>query len=123
MTLYGRLADRFGDNGLISVVIGKKEGTALRIGLWLMSCRVLKRGMEQAMLDALVKAAQGAGCTELLGEYLPTKKNRMVAGLYENFGFAKVSEDADGRTAWRLEVKGYVPQGRFIEVQGEGGAN
>ncbi|WP_294158823.1 HAD family hydrolase [uncultured Selenomonas sp.] len=118
VTLYGRLADRFGDNGLISVVIGKKEGAALRIDLWLMSCRVLKRGMEQAMLDVLVQRATATGCTELLGEYLPTKKNKMVAGLYESFGFTKVREDADGRTVWRLELKGYVPQARFIEVEG-----
>ena len=122
VTLYGRLADRFGDNGLISVVVGKKEGTALRIDLWLMSCRVLKRGMEQAMLDVLVQQATATECTEILGEYLPTKKNKMVAGLYESFGFTKVREDADGRTVWRLELKGYVPQARFIEVEGEGSA-
>ena len=60
VTLYGRLSDRFGDNGLVSVVIGKKESSTLHIILWLMSCRVLKRGMEQAMLDVLVKKAQAA---------------------------------------------------------------
>lgn len=116
VTLYGRLADRFGDNGLVSVIIGKKEGTTLRIDLWLMSCRVLKRGMEQAMLDALVAAAQAQGCVELIGEYLPTKKNKMVSGLYERFGFAEASEDTDGRTVWRLELAGYENQARFIEV-------
>ena len=117
VTLYGRLSDRFGDNGLVSVIIGKKEGAALYIVLWLMSCRVLKRGMEQAMLDVLVKQAQAADGTELIGEYLPTKKNQMVAGLYASFGFSKIREDADGRTIWRLPLAGYEAQAKFIEIK------
>ena len=120
VTLYGRLSDRFGDNGLVSVVIGKKESSTLHIILWLMSCRVLKRGMEQAMLDVLVKKAQAAGCTELVGEYLPTKKNQMVSRLYESFGFSKICEDADGRTLWRLQLAGYETQTKFIEIKDMG---
>lgn len=116
VTLYGRLEDRFGDNGLVSVVIGHKEGSRLRIDLWLMSCRVLKRGLEQAMLDVLVARAHAVGCTELVGEYLPTKKNHMVANLYGEFGFTQVNAEADGQTVWRLPLAGYECQARFIEV-------
>ena len=61
--LYGKLIDKFGDNGVVSVVIGRKNGTALDIDLWLMSCRVLKRDMEFAMLDRLVERCRGSvGC-------------------------------------------------------------
>jgi len=115
LTLYGRLVDRFGDNGLVSVIVARREGGDLRILLWLMSCRVLKRGMEAAMLDALVERARAMGAEALLGDYFPTKKNAMVAGLYESFGFHKLSETADGHTEWRLPLAEARPQGRFIE--------
>ena len=118
VTLYGRLSDRFGDNGLIAVTIAEQKGQALHILLWLMSCRVLKRGMEQVMLDALVAKAQARGITEIYGYYYPTKKNKMVAGLYESFGFEKESEAEDGSTVWKLVVDGYQKQGKFIKVKG-----
>ena len=92
--LYGRLSDRFGDNGLISIVLGRKEGKALHLDLWLMSCRVLKRDMEFAMLDALVERAAMAGVETLLGYYLPTRKNGMVATHYEKLGFMRLSSSA-----------------------------
>lgn len=116
ITLYGRLEDRFGDNGLISVVIGEKQGDSLDILLWLMSCRVLKRGMEQAMLDALVTRARAAGCRRLLGHYLPTKKNKMVAELFDEFGFTRLSEDEDGNRDYVQVLAAYEPQARFIKV-------
>ena len=117
VTLYGRLSDRFGDNGLVSVVVGKKEGTQLRIDLWLMSCRVLKRGMEQAMLDVLVEAALERGIEEIFGYYFPTKKNKMVSDLYERFGFEQISKEEDGSTVWKMRVADYKPKKYWIEVQ------
>ena len=78
ITLYGRLQDRFGDNGLVSVVIAEKEGVDVHIRLWLMSCRVLKRGMEEAMMEVLAKRARLAGGERLIGYYYPTAKNGMV---------------------------------------------
>ena len=119
LTLYGRLADIFGDNGLVSVIIGEKEESRLHIRLWLMSCRVLKRGMEFAMLDALAERAREAGMTELIGYYFPTKKNAMVKDLYRTFGFALVSESEEGST-WKLSLEEpYAKRSRFIEVKGE----
>ncbi len=114
--LYGRLEDSFGDNGIVSVVIGKKEGTTLHIDLWLMSCRVLKRDMEFAMLDALVAESRRQGITEIIGHYYPTKKNGMVAELFGTFGFTKISEDADGNTAWKLQTADYTPKNEVIAV-------
>ena len=117
VTLYGRLTDRFGDNGLISVVIGEKHGEGLHILLWLMSCRVLKRGMEENMLDALAARAKEKGCTKLIGYYYPTKKNKMVEGMYASFGFALAGTDGNG-TVWEMPLEGYTKHGKHIEVKG-----
>lgn len=113
--LYGRLVDKFGDNGLISVLVGEIQGRALSIVLWLMSCRVLKRGMEDAMWDTLVEGCRERGIQQVLGVYLPTSKNAMVAGLYETLGFTKTGEDESGRTTWRFDLPSdYVPRNRHI---------
>lgn len=114
--LYGKLIDKFGDNGVVSVVIGEKREDTLHIDLWLMSCRVLKRDMEQAMLDTLVTKCRDSGIKTIRGYYYPTKKNNMVRELYGTFGFTKVSEDKDGSTVWELPVDGYKNQNRYIDV-------
>ena len=118
--LCGRLRDKFGDNGIVSIVIGQKQGTQLDIILWLMSCRVLKRDMELAMLDTLVSQCRAQGITTLHGVYLPTAKNKMVAGLYEGFGFAKQSETPEGRTDWLLDLTNYTNRNHVIRVNQEG---
>ncbi len=104
VNLYGRLADKFGDNGLVSVIIGKTDGSSLHIDLWLMSCRVLKRGMEWAMFDALVARCRERGITRLLGTYLPTEKNKMVAGHYESLGFRPESSNVGASTRWVYDI-------------------
>ena len=82
-----------------------------------MSCRVLKRDMELAMLDALVAGARAAGATELRGTYLRTPKNAMVAEHYETLGFAPASPENDAdRSAWKLDVTSYSPRNRHIKV-------
>lgn len=118
ITLYGRLKDRFGDNGLISVVIGEKRNDELHILLWLMSCRVLKRGMESAMLDTLVDKAKLNGCSKLIGYYYPTKKNGMVANLFDQFGFCKIEETNSG-TTWSLGIDLYQKKSKFIKIKTE----
>lgn len=114
--LYGKLIDKFGDNGVVSVVIGEKRDNVLHIDLWLMSCRVLKRDMEQAMLDTLVDRCRQSGISKIVGYYYPTKKNGMVRELYGTFGFTKVSEDENGNTVWELPIDGYENQNRYIKV-------
>lgn len=118
ITLYGRLSDRFGDNGVVSVVIGKKDGNALHIDVWLMSCRVLKRDMEYAMLDALVAKCRNQGIDMIYGYYYPTKKNGMVKELFADFGFEKQS-DTDGNTVWMLKTADYTNKNRYIDVPQE----
>lgn len=107
ITLYGKLADKFGDNGVVSVVIGRIDGEnrdELHMELWLMSCRVLKRDMEFAMMDELVKTAKEAGIRKLVGYYYPTAKNAMVKEFYGLQGFRKISEDQTGNTVWEYEI-------------------
>ncbi len=120
IALYGRLRDRFGDNGLISVVVGRRERDELHLDLWLMSCRVLKRDMELAMLDAIVERALQVGITILYGYYVPTKKNAMVSDFYSKLGFSpKGPAEAglyDGEAVWKLDLAGYQLRNRHIIV-------
>ena len=92
-----RLKDRFGDHGLISIVIGEKKGDTLKIDTWLMSCRVLKRQVEEIMLNELVRLAKLRGCQRLEGVYLPTSKNEMVRDFYVRMGFVVTAELENGR--------------------------
>lgn len=93
LTLYFTLRDKFGDHGLISVVIlEKKENQTLFVNTWLMSCRVLKRGMEEFIINSMVKTAQENGYRYIVGEYLKTPKNAMVEHIYENLGFTPVDD-------------------------------
>jgi FkbH-like protein len=114
--IYGKLSDRFGENGLISVVLGHRKEDMLDIDLWLMSCRVLKRDMEIAMLDVLIEHARAMGITTLRGYYLPTKKNGLVRDHFKKLGFAKVTESADGSAIYLLEITGYTPRNSHIKV-------
>ncbi len=122
ITLYGKLEDKFGDNGVISVVIGHRQEQVLHMDLWIMSCRVLKRDMEFAMMDTLAERCMEAGITEIRGYYYPTAKNAMVKEFYSRQGFDKIEEDAAGNTKWRLVLTdGYEKKNRVIAVNGCGG--
>ena len=110
LCLYGKLADKFGDNGVVTVVAGEQQGETLHLRLWLMSCRVLKRGMEDAMMDCLVRDALARGVRQIIGYYYPTAKNGMVRDFYAGMGFAQASADADGSTTWTLDAAAYQPK-------------
>lgn len=118
ITLYGKLEDKFGDNGVVSVVMAKKDGKRAHIELWLMSCRVLKRDMEEAMMDELIGRCSRDGIDTLYGYYYPTAKNGMVKDFYARFGFEKVSQDADGNTVWEYRIPdAYEGRNHVIEVE------
>ena len=117
IALYGRLRDRFGDNGLVSVLVGELKESELHLDLWLMSCRVLQRGMEHAMLDALVARARARGVTAICGDFIPSPKNALVSGLLPGLGFQPAGPGSNGATGWRLDIApGYVDQNLSIEV-------
>ena len=110
-----RLKDRFGDHGLISIVIAKKEQTALKIDTWLMSCRVLKRQVEEVVLNELARLGACAGCTLLEGVYLPTAKNEMVRDLYSRMGFTLTREE-EGRREFELPLPSFRPIATKIQI-------
>ncbi len=116
--LYGKLEDIFGDNGVISVVIGNiKNKDELHIDLWIMSCRVLKRNMEFAMMDKLVEKAKEKKIKTIYGYYYPTLKNKMVNNFYNLQGFEEVSCDEQGNKVYKLDIsKGYTNKNNVIEV-------
>jgi len=111
--IYGKLADKFGDNGLISILVGKIEDSSCHIDLWLMSCRVLKRNMEHAMLDSLVEACLQNGVSSITGYYYRTAKNNMVANFYENMGFALIKQN-DEDSIWELQLENYKHKNNII---------
>jgi len=103
-----RLQDRFGDHGLISIVIGKKNGQTMEIDTWLMSCRVLKRQVEEEVLNELARVAKTRGCRTLHGIYLPTPKNEMVRDFYGRMGFTLTSE-SDAKREFELPLDNFQP--------------
>jgi len=106
------LEDKYGDNGLICVVILKQENTrVLFIDTWLMSCRVLKRGMENFVLNTLVAFARESGFSQLKGEYIATQKNELVKDHYLNLGFEKQNE------YWNLNLETYKDKKSFISIK------
>lgn len=109
VTRYFTLKDKFGDHGLISVVIMKKEEEALFVDTWLMSCRVLKRGMEEYIMNSIVAAAKEAGYDKLRAQYIKTPKNSMVEHIYDNMGW-KALDDGN----YELEVGNYENKKTYI---------
>jgi FkbH-like protein len=120
ITLYGRLTDRFGDNGLVTVLIGRISNETVEIDIWLMSCRVLKREMELTMFDALVEECQERGIHKIVGVYIPSKKNSIVAQHYSSFGFNRVDGTSGSREVWQYDVpQKYSARTRHIRKTSE----
>jgi FkbH-like protein len=115
-TLQVRLQDRFGDNGMISVVICRTQGTMWDIDIWLMSCRVLKRRVEEFVLDQLVIEAKKHGITTLQGVWISSSRNDMVKDHYANLKFKLVKEEGNS-TYWQLAIQDYVPSNSPIILE------
>lgn len=110
------LEDKFGDNGLIAVVIMKPlDKETLFVDTWFMSCRVLKRGMEIFTLNTMVEKAKAAGFKKIVGEYLPTPKNKMVENHYAGLGFSPVEGAATAQ--FELKVDDYTQKECYIEIK------
>ena len=111
LTLYYMLKDKFGDHGLVSVVIMKKETEdKYFIDTWLMSCRVLKRGMEEFIINTLVDTAASNGAKTITAEYIPTAKNRMVEHIYADMGF-----DCTGEGLYSLDIGNFTKLKTYIK--------
>jgi predicted enzyme involved in methoxymalonyl-ACP biosynthesis len=105
-----------GDNGIIAIVIGHKNG-AEEMGLdtWLMSCRVLGRGVENATLNIIVEEARRLGAKRLRGTYIPTSKNGMVKNHYLNLKFQECSPIDAGQ--WTLELDSFKSHQVWLAIQ------
>jgi FkbH-like protein len=109
-TLQVRLTDTIGDNGMISVVICRlTEPETWTIDTWLMSCRVLGRGVEEMVLREIAWHAQRAGLRRLIGQYRPTDRNIMVREHYAKLGFTRLAETEDGATDWEIHLPVATP--------------
>lgn len=117
-TLQLRLLDRFGDNGMIAIVIGRLDGDGedFVIDTWLMSCRVLGRQVEECTLGLVAQEARRLGAERLIGEYRPTSKNAMVRDHYEKLGFALIARNDDGGSRWALPLAPFAPAETFITL-------
>jgi FkbH-like protein len=107
LTVYVRLLDRFGDNGLISVLIGHFEEDVLYIDMWLMSCRVLKRGVEHLLANTLFDRARSRNARLVHGVYIPTAKNKMVENHFADLGFVPAGTGENGAEHWEILVQDY----------------
>jgi FkbH-like protein len=120
-TLQVRLADIFGDNGMISVVICRLgEAGVWEIDTWLMSCRVLGRKVEHMVLREILEHARAAGVHKLAGTYKPTDRNKLVVDHYAKLGFTKLTEEDSGLTRWELLVEGAEPESAPMKVISQG---
>ena len=113
--IYGKLTDKYGNNGLIAISIGRVENKSCHLDLWLMSCRALKRDMEFAMLDELVSKCKDQNVFEIIGYYYKSAKNSMVFDLYEKFGFNLLKKNDEG-TVWKLNILNYKNKNKTIKV-------
>ena len=114
--LYAKLRDRFGDHGLISIVIAQPRppDCALVITDWLMSCRVVTRGVEECLMNHVFNEAKRRGLITVMGTYIPTAKNGTVKDFFGRFGFRKIKEEENGTSSWELPVSEYEPRRVFL---------
>ena len=112
-----RLDDAFGQHGIISVLIVRKLPEVWTIDTWLMSCRVLARGVEETLMNILMQDAREAGVQNIIGEYVPTPRNAVVADLYSRMGFASIGTDPSGTSRYSAIPASYVSANSFLEVR------
>jgi len=117
LTLQVRLADIFGDNGMISVIICRPDGPGVwAVDTWLMSCRVLGRKVEHMVLRHILEQARIAGVHTIKGVYIPTEKNKLVIEHYAKLGFTQVDDNGAGLTRWELAVEGAEPESAPMKI-------
>ena len=116
-TVQARLADIFGDNGMISTVICRQTGQCWEVDSWIMSCRVLGRRVEETILQYLVEQARRRGITAIIGRYIPTAKNGLVRDHFSRLGFVQTDSQEDGETTWQLAVDAYQDKNLPMKVE------
>lgn len=105
-----RLADRFGDSGLVGVCILRHQNTDVWVDTFLLSCRVLGRRVEEVFLLECLRRARERGARRAVGEYIPTPKNGQTADFYPRMGFSPLEEKEDGTRRFALDLAGDLPR-------------
>src|SRR5271166_3274113 len=117
-----RVRDRFGDHGLVGVAIAHDQGEQCEIDTFLLSCRVIGRTVETALLAHLAKSAAERGCKRLQGWFLPTRKNAPARDFYSEHGFELLAQSCEG-SLWSLDLTqqevASPPWVKLITVDGE----
>lgn len=121
--LYGRLKDRFGDNGIVSILIAEKVGNEVYIRNMILSCRVFKRQMEYAMIDTLMCRCKAQNVGRIIGYYYPTQKNKPAENFYQEVGFEQISKEDSGASVWSIKVSEYQKKNEVIFVEENNGEN
>jgi len=103
------LKDKFGDNGTVGLALAKIQPKQWRVDTFLMSCRVIGRQVEDALVDRICRDASEAGCVSISAEYIPTPKNNLVADFWDKSGFNKLASDKNA-TQYELLLKEYIPK-------------
>jgi len=116
LSIYGKLEDKFGDNGLVAVLIGKQCNDEMVIDTWLMSCRVFNRNLEFAMFNEFVNCVIKKDIRRIRGVFRPTKKNKPVSSLFQDMGFDRDKDLEDGGSEWVLPLEKYKSSDYKIEV-------
>ena len=121
ISICGTLSDKYGNNGLVSVILGEiRDSRILHVAVWVMSCRVFKRQLEYAMFDELVRLCCRQGIDTIEGEYIQTKKNMPVSDLYRDLGFVLTREQT-GHQNWEYRIpEDYVNHNQVIQINGKG---
>lgn len=115
-TLQSNLEDKFGDNGIVSLVIGKKERSSMNIDTWVMSCRVFSRTLENTILNKIIHDMKKLKIRHLVGEYIKTQKNKIVENLYKEMGFTCLIKNKN-YSKWSLDIRKYkIKKNKNIKI-------
>ena len=114
LTSTVKLSDRFGDSGLISALIAEIKGEQLEISTWVMSCRVLKRGVELLMMQKLFREAAFRNIAMVVGHYIPTEKNLLVKNLYSEMGFEPIKTKDETSQQWFFDLRNATKLDEFL---------
>jgi FkbH-like protein len=119
MVISARLTDKYGDNGIVSVLIAEERNEIIEIDLWVMSCRVFKRDLEKTIFDELIQQCQKKGINRIKGYYYKTKKNQLVEDLYQSFGFKAIEKNED-YGIWEYQIPTeYTKMNMVMEVKND----
>jgi len=118
ITLFGKLNDKYGENGIVSILIGEVKKKSCHLNLFLLSCRVFNRTMEHAMFNEFVKISKEKGLDDIYGYYYPTKKNQIVKNLFDDLGFQKIQSKIYEHI-WKLDIESFSYCQNQISIQDE----